>query len=121
MPSPRPSSPQATPLTAVAAHVGGVLVGADREVTGVSLSSQDVVPGDLYAALPGANAHGARYAAGAREAGAVAVLTDAAGVEVLDSDGVDLPRVVVEHPRSLSVWPPLSSTARPPSACGCTG
>jgi UDP-N-acetylmuramoyl-L-alanyl-D-glutamate--2,6-diaminopimelate ligase len=85
----------------VAALVGGVLVGADREVTGVSLASQDVVPGDLYAALPGANAHGARYAAGARQAGAVAVLTDAAGVEVLDADGVDLPRVVVEHPRRL--------------------
>lgn len=101
MPSPRPSSPQATPLTAVAALVGGVLVGADREVTGVSLASQDVVPGDLYAALPGANAHGARYAAGAREAGAVAVLTDAAGVEALDADGVDLPRVVVADPRSL--------------------
>jgi UDP-N-acetylmuramoyl-L-alanyl-D-glutamate--2,6-diaminopimelate ligase len=78
-----------------------VLVGEDREVTGVSLSSQDVVPGDLYAALPGANAHGARYAAAAREAGAVALLTDAAGVEVLDADGLDLPRVVVEHPRSL--------------------
>jgi UDP-N-acetylmuramoyl-L-alanyl-D-glutamate--2,6-diaminopimelate ligase len=85
----------------VADLVGGLLVGADRMVTGVSLSSQDVVPGDLYAALPGANAHGARYAAGAREAGAVAVLTDAAGADVLDADGVDLPRVVVEHPRSL--------------------
>ena len=101
MPSPRPSSPQATPLTAVASLVGGVLVGEDREVSGVSLSSQDVVPGDLYAALPGANAHGARYAAGAREAGAVAVLTDAAGAELLESSGVDLPRVVVEAPRSL--------------------
>jgi UDP-N-acetylmuramoyl-L-alanyl-D-glutamate--2,6-diaminopimelate ligase len=101
VPSPRPSSPQETPLTVVADLVGGLLVGEDREVTGVSLSSQDVVPGDLYAALPGANAHGARYAAGAREAGAVAVLTDASGAEVLDADGVDLPRVVVEQPRSL--------------------
>jgi UDP-N-acetylmuramoyl-L-alanyl-D-glutamate--2,6-diaminopimelate ligase len=101
VPSPRPSSPQAIPLSAVASHVGGLLAGEDREVTGVSLASQDIVPGDLYAALSGANAHGARYAAGAREAGAVAVLTDAAGVDVLDTDGVDLPRVVVEHPRSL--------------------
>ena len=102
MPSPRPSSPHATPLSAVASLVGGTLVGEDREVTGVSLSSQDVVPGDLYAALPGANAHGARYAAGAREAGAVAVLTDEAGLDVLDAQGVaDLPRVVVEQPRSI--------------------
>ena len=84
----------------MASLVGGVLVGEDRGVTGVSLSSQDVQAGDLYAALPGANAHGARYAGGAREAGAVAVLTDAAGVDVLEADGVDLPRVVVERPRS---------------------
>jgi len=69
----------------VASLVEGELVGADRAVTGVSLSSQDIVPGDLYAALPGANAHGARYAAGAREAGAVAVLTDEAGLDVLDA------------------------------------
>lgn len=101
MPSPRPSSPQATPLSAVASLVGGALVGENRRVTGVSLSSQDVVPGDLYAALPGANAHGARYAAGAREAGAAAVLTDEAGLELLDAEGVDLPRVVVEQPRSV--------------------
>jgi UDP-N-acetylmuramoyl-L-alanyl-D-glutamate--2,6-diaminopimelate ligase len=84
----------------VASLVGGELVGEDRRVTGVSLSSQDVVPGDLYAALPGANAHGATYAAGAREAGAVAVLTDRAGLGVLEAEGVDLPRVVVEQPRS---------------------
>lgn len=99
MSSPRPSSPHAT-LAAVASLVGGELAGPDREVTGVTLSSQDVVEGDLYAALPGANTHGARYAAGARDAGAVAVLTDAAGAEALDADGIDLPLVVVEDPRS---------------------
>jgi UDP-N-acetylmuramoyl-L-alanyl-D-glutamate--2,6-diaminopimelate ligase len=84
----------------VASLVGGELVGPDRAVTGVTLSSQEVVAGDLYAALPGANTHGARYAAGARDAGAVAVLTDAAGAAQLDAEGVDLPRVVVEDPRS---------------------
>nr|WP_202881302.1 UDP-N-acetylmuramoyl-L-alanyl-D-glutamate--2,6-diaminopimelate ligase [Pedococcus badiiscoriae] len=88
-------------MSVVATLVGGALVGEDRKVTGVSLSSQDVVAGDLYAALPGANAHGARYAAAAREAGAVAVLTDRAGQDLLDAEGVDLPLVVVEQPRSL--------------------
>ena len=87
-------------LSAVASLVGGDQTGADTEVTGVTLSSQDVSRGDLYAALPGANAHGAGYAAGARDAGAVAVLTDPAGAAQLDADGVDLPRVVVEDPRS---------------------
>ena len=101
MPSPRPASLHATPISAVAALVGGVVSGADVVVTGVTLASQDVVPGDLYAALPGANAHGARYAAAALDAGAVAVLTDAAGAEVLTAADVAVPTVLVEHPRSV--------------------
>jgi UDP-N-acetylmuramoyl-L-alanyl-D-glutamate--2,6-diaminopimelate ligase len=99
--SPRPASPHATALAAVAALVGGRLTGPDVSVTGVSLSSADIVPGDLYAALPGANAHGARYAAGALEAGAVAVLTDAAGAAVLTESALQSPHVVVEDPRSV--------------------
>ena len=50
-------------------------------VTGVSLSSQRVRPGDLYAALPGARTHGATFAAEAVASGAVAVLTDAEGAD----------------------------------------
>ena len=101
MPSPRPASLHATPISAVASLVGGTASGEDVVVTGVTLASQDVVPGDLYAALPGANAHGARYAAGALEAGAVAVLTDAAGVDQLATEGITVPTVVVERPRSV--------------------
>ncbi len=101
MPSPRPASLHATPISAVATLVGGAVHGEDVRVSGVTLASQDVVPGDLYAALPGANAHGARYAAGAVESGAVAVLTDADGVEVLAAAGVTVPTVVVEQPRSV--------------------
>ena len=37
----------------------------DTVVTGISLSSQRVLPGDLYAALPGARAHGIEYVADA--------------------------------------------------------
>ena len=48
-------------------------------VSGVSLSSQRIAPGDLYAALPGARAHGIDFAADAVAAGAVAVLTDPDG------------------------------------------
>ncbi|MGO4343106.1 UDP-N-acetylmuramoyl-L-alanyl-D-glutamate--2,6-diaminopimelate ligase [Pedococcus sp. 2YAF34] len=101
MPSPRPASPHAIALSAVASLVDGTASGADVEVTGVTLSSQDVLPGDLYAALPGANTHGARYAAGALAAGAVAVLTDHAGEQVLAEEGVDVPRVVVQDPRGV--------------------
>lgn len=71
------------------------------EVTGVTLSSQAVLPGDLYAALPGAKAHGAAYAAGAVGDGAVAVLTDPAGAAVLDRAEVTVPRAVVPDPRAV--------------------
>jgi UDP-N-acetylmuramoyl-L-alanyl-D-glutamate--2,6-diaminopimelate ligase len=106
--SPRPASSHAITLESLAALVGGVVdrpaaPGEDAEVTvtGVTLDSRDVVAGDLYAALPGANAHGASYAAGAAGLGAVAVLTDARGGQILDEAGVVLPRVVVESPRSV--------------------
>jgi UDP-N-acetylmuramoyl-L-alanyl-D-glutamate--2,6-diaminopimelate ligase len=101
VPTPRPTSVPATPLSDVATLVGGRLEGADVPVTGVTLSSQDVASGDLYAALPGANTHGATYAAQAADAGAIAVLTDAAGAGLLDRDGVTLPRVVVGSPREV--------------------
>jgi len=52
---------------------------ATRELTGVSLSSRTVQPGDLFVGVPGRMSHGAAYAQAAREAGAVAVLTDEAG------------------------------------------
>ncbi|MET0999700.1 MAG: UDP-N-acetylmuramoyl-L-alanyl-D-glutamate--2,6-diaminopimelate ligase [Marmoricola sp.] len=68
-------------------------------VTGLSLSSQRVRPGDLYAALPGSQAHGASYAAAAVAAGAVAVLTDEEGTRVADDLGV--PLLVLENPRGV--------------------
>ena len=52
-------------------------------VSGASLDSRTVVPGDLYLALPGAKAHGAQFAASAIAAGAVAILTDDAGTRLL--------------------------------------
>ncbi|MCE0768606.1 UDP-N-acetylmuramoyl-L-alanyl-D-glutamate--2,6-diaminopimelate ligase [Pseudonocardia kujensis] len=49
-------------------------------VTGVTHRNADVHPGDLFAALPGARAHGADFAGPALAAGAAAVLTDPAGL-----------------------------------------
>ena len=68
-------------------------------VTGLSLSSQRVWPGDLYAALPGSRAHGATYVPEAVAAGAVAVLTDPAGAEIAGDAGV--PVLVRDDPRSV--------------------
>jgi UDP-N-acetylmuramoyl-L-alanyl-D-glutamate--2,6-diaminopimelate ligase len=58
-----------------------------------------VRPGDLYAALPGARTHGARFAADAVERGAVAVLTDAGGRDLAEAAGV--PVRVVDDPRAV--------------------
>jgi UDP-N-acetylmuramoyl-L-alanyl-D-glutamate--2,6-diaminopimelate ligase len=72
---------------------------ADVQVTGVTLRAQHVVPGDLYAALPGAHAHGADFAETALANGAVAVLTDEAGAA---RDALkDVP--VLIHPRPREV------------------
>ncbi|MFI7483032.1 Mur ligase family protein, partial [Kocuria sp. M1R5S2] len=95
----RPARPRPLSLaeTARLAHAPAPARSAD--VTGVSLDSRQLRAGDLYAALPGARAHGAQFAADAARAGAVAVLTDARGAELLDRAGVELPVVVSPDPR----------------------
>jgi UDP-N-acetylmuramoyl-L-alanyl-D-glutamate--2,6-diaminopimelate ligase len=73
--------------------------GADTVVTGLTLSSERVLPGDLYAALPGSRVHGAAFAAKAVAAGAVAVVTDPGGADPCADLGV--PVLVVDQPRRL--------------------
>ncbi len=70
------------------------------EVRGVSVDSGDVAPGELFVALPGFKVHGARYAADAVAAGAVAVLTDADGAALARADGVTVPVLVCADPRA---------------------
>jgi UDP-N-acetylmuramoyl-L-alanyl-D-glutamate--2,6-diaminopimelate ligase len=78
------------------------------EVTGVAVGSGDVLPGDLFVALPGLRAHGADFAAEAVESGALAVLTDAGGAQRLAETGCAVPVVVADRPRSVvgpvSAW-----------------
>lgn len=76
---PRPKHVAPIALTRLAALCGGRVVGADVSVSGVTASSGQVRPGDLFGGVPGQTAHGARFADDAAAAGAVAVLTDAAG------------------------------------------
>src|SRR5437868_1582358 len=72
---------------------------ADVMVSGITHSSQAVRPGDLYAALPGARTHGAAFAAAAVAAGAVAILTDPAGLARCAAAGV--PTLCVPDPRRV--------------------
>jgi UDP-N-acetylmuramoyl-L-alanyl-D-glutamate--2,6-diaminopimelate ligase len=72
--------------------------GGPQLVTGVTHDSRRVHPGDLYAALPGGQHHGAEFCQDAAAAGAVAVLTDPAGREAARQCG--LPVFVVSDPRA---------------------
>jgi UDP-N-acetylmuramoyl-L-alanyl-D-glutamate--2,6-diaminopimelate ligase len=67
-------------------------------VTGVAVAASHVFPGDLYVGMRGANAHGADFAAEARDRGAVAILTDADG-RARAAD-VGLPLLVSPEPRA---------------------
>jgi len=68
-------------------------------VTGCTHDSRAVRPGDLYAALPGARAHGADFLPAAVSAGAAAVLTDPAGAAA--AAAYDLPVLVAPRPRQV--------------------
>ncbi|GIJ61600.1 UDP-N-acetylmuramoyl-L-alanyl-D-glutamate--2,6-diaminopimelate ligase [Virgisporangium aurantiacum] len=98
---PRPAGVPPTRLRDLVAFIGAAPVGAsaddDAEVTGVSLASAEVRPGDLYAALPGSRRHGAEFVAQAVAGGAVAVLTDPAGAAMIVDVGI--PTLVVDDPR----------------------
>ncbi|EKU96056.1 Mur ligase family protein [Actinobaculum massiliense] len=71
---------------------------ADPLLCGVTANSRRVVPGDLFAALPGEHVHGAKFAGAAVAAGAVAILTDAAGLKQADEAGLAETCVVMDDP-----------------------
>lgn len=87
----RPRRHPGLPLAELGVPVPGV-------ITGVSVDSRLVQPGDLYVALAGAATHGARFVPDAARRGALAVLTDAAGAELAAPS--PLPLVVVTDPRA---------------------
>ncbi|MGW2931336.1 UDP-N-acetylmuramoyl-L-alanyl-D-glutamate--2,6-diaminopimelate ligase [Streptomyces sp. NPDC001156] len=94
---PRPVHVSATSLAELADQLGVAAPENAAEVTGITHDSRAVRPGDLYAALPGARAHGADFVTQAAGLGAVAVLTDPAGAERAAATG--LPVLVADDPR----------------------
>ncbi|MBV9092380.1 MAG: UDP-N-acetylmuramoyl-L-alanyl-D-glutamate--2,6-diaminopimelate ligase [Streptosporangiaceae bacterium] len=102
----RPARPQPRPLSALGALLGVKLAVVARSshpddlgfLTGVTLDSRAVQPGDLYVALPGARVHGAAFCGQAVAAGAVAVLTDPDGRDRAAASGV--PALVLADPRA---------------------
>ena len=123
----RPSHPVGQALGPLAEQVHAVpaqgVAVPDIRITGVTLRGQDAEAGDLFAALPGSSSHGGRYVDEAVRRGAVAVLTDAAGLEhwghapasgryphPLAGDGPDSPVPVLIHPDPRSVLGELAAT-----------
>lgn len=104
----RPEHPSARPLVGLIEAFGleshGKVDGV--ELTGVTLSTADVRPGDIYVGLRGAHRHGAEFAQQAAAGGAVAILTDDEGTVLAEDAG--LPILVVPDPRAalgeISAW-----------------
>ncbi|MFV0452226.1 MAG: UDP-N-acetylmuramoyl-L-alanyl-D-glutamate--2,6-diaminopimelate ligase [Propioniciclava sp.] len=88
----RPDQVPGVPAAALDPALAGTL-------TGITLDSRRVRAGDAYVGLPGANTHGARFAAAAAASGAVLLLTDAAGADLADAAG--LPVIVADDPRAV--------------------
>jgi UDP-N-acetylmuramoyl-L-alanyl-D-glutamate--2,6-diaminopimelate ligase len=78
-------------LSALANALGVTLSGDDREITGIVLDSRQVQPGQLFVAIPGANADGTQFIPEALNRGAVAICATRSW------DGV--PTLVADDPR----------------------
>ncbi|MEO7078082.1 UDP-N-acetylmuramoyl-L-alanyl-D-glutamate--2,6-diaminopimelate ligase [Rhodococcus sp. BP22] len=97
----RPSKPPHTSVEDLADASNAVVV--DDEVTqriavtGIDLRAQGIERGDLFAALPGSSVHGATFVEDALERGAVAILTDSEGMDIVRGKYPQLPVPVLLH------------------------
>ncbi|WP_312030430.1 UDP-N-acetylmuramoyl-L-alanyl-D-glutamate--2,6-diaminopimelate ligase [Actinomycetospora sp. TBRC 11914] len=102
----RPRHVAPTPVAALAARIAEATGTAPDlhgdpavTVTGAGLRAHEIAPGELFAALGGARAHGADFADRALARGAAAVLTDPEGAARPALAATDVPVLVHPHPR----------------------
>ena len=98
--------------------------GGDVVVTGLATDSRAVRPGDLFAALPGTQAHGAAFVAAALERGAGSILTDREGAALARAvlAGAPVPVILCEEPRqALAYAAALFFGAQPQVMVAVTG
>ncbi|WP_309133020.1 UDP-N-acetylmuramoyl-L-alanyl-D-glutamate--2,6-diaminopimelate ligase [Brevibacterium sp.] len=100
----------------------------DAEVSGVSHDSRTVTAGQLYAALPGANVHGAKFAPALIAQGVSAILTDPRGWDMItaaadESALAEVTALVVDDPRAVlgAVSAAVYGTTDTPELLGVTG
>ena len=116
VPLPEPARPRRPHGAAaeIAAAIGAAPPAGELaalRLTGVTLDSRSVAPGDLWCALPGASAHGAQFASQAASLGAALALTDPAGRERCEDAG--LPTLVVPDPRAATATAAAIVQGRP--------
>lgn len=104
----RPEIPAHLSLAEISAFLGISSISLNPAITGITSDSRQVIAGDLFVALPGESAHGAGFAAAAIESGAVALLTDAIGAEMLRDASIAAPVLTCDSLRSrlgeLASW-----------------
>lgn len=120
----RPADPPGRTLVELARVYGARTIGdlGGVTVTGVTLATADVVPGDAFVGMRGARHHGITFAQQAIDRGAVALITDEDGAERAAAYG--LPVVVVDDPRArladISSWV-YGNDEKMPVMLGVTG
>ncbi len=98
--------------------------GREARVTGLSIDSRAVMPGHLFAALPGTRVHGAEFIGTALAQGATAILTDSEGVRIAahELEGKEAAVVVAENPHeALAFTAALWFGPQPEVAVAVTG
>lgn len=92
----RPLAPFTATLDDAALLIGASLHGNNVTITGITHVDSEVEAGDLFLAIPGAQVHGATFVETAIKRGAVAVLTDEAGL----AHCAGIPALVVKDVRT---------------------
>lgn len=96
----RPETVTPVALQTFAEHFGLSAIGeiSGIKLTGISMNTGDLRPGDLFVAMPGKKTHGANFLEKAIAQGAVAIVTDSRGFELIGS--VQIPVLIQENPRA---------------------
>lgn len=95
----RPNTTHEVTLSRIADDLG-LPAPLDVAVSGVSADNRLIHPGDLFVASRGETVHAAKFARSAIDAGAVGVLTDAEGADIIGE--VDVPKLVVKDPAGIA-------------------
>lgn len=124
-PTIRPDRVEPVALDRIIEAFGLSLISGDSSVavTGISMNTGDLRRGDLFVAMPGLKTHGARFAEKAVELGAVAVVTDTAGLAEIGA--IDVPVLRLEQPRlklgALAAFVYGNGVGKMPTMYGTTG